>query len=203
MWLCVSFQNSGTLTTTAILGATFTEAPRSPGSSAPCPNAPKVQLLKKQTTESSWIDRWAIALTRVFPLLALFWADKYQECVKDSGQSYRGTKSVTKSGSHCLPWDIPELRRKLYNAWRPDALDLGLGSHSFCRSARQRGQKWSNVHTENVHTSAAHWSFFPTGILTVMQVRGVTSTRTCDWPGSCATCPNAVSHLISKHYYYF
>lgn len=61
--------------------------------------------------------------------------------MKDSGRSYRGTKSVTKSGSRCLPWDIPELRRKLYNAWRPDALELGLGSHSFCRSARQHERR--------------------------------------------------------------
>lgn len=41
---CVSFQISETLTTTALLGATFTEAPRSSGSSAPCPNALKVPL---------------------------------------------------------------------------------------------------------------------------------------------------------------
>ncbi|XP_075889401.1 tissue-type plasminogen activator isoform X2 [Nelusetta ayraudi] len=72
--------------------------------------------------------------------------DKYQECVKDSGQSYRGTKSVTKSGSHCLPWDIPELRRKLYNAWRPDALDLGLGSHSFCRNPDGDAGPWCHIY---------------------------------------------------------
>ncbi|XP_041793227.1 tissue-type plasminogen activator isoform X3 [Chelmon rostratus] len=60
--------------------------------------------------------------------------DRYQECVLGSGQSYRGTASVTKSGSRCLPWDTPALKRKLNNAWRADALELGLGSHSFCRN---------------------------------------------------------------------
>ncbi|XP_008334358.1 tissue-type plasminogen activator isoform X2 [Cynoglossus semilaevis] len=60
--------------------------------------------------------------------------DKYQECVRSSGQAYRGTKSVTKSGSQCLPWDSPILKRKLYNAWRSDALELGLGSHKSCRN---------------------------------------------------------------------
>lgn len=60
-------------------------------------------------------------------------ADKYRECALDSGQKYRGTASVTKSGSRCLPWDSPAVKRKMYNAWRSDALDLGLGSHSFCR----------------------------------------------------------------------
>uniref|UniRef100_A0A4W6FDK1 Plasminogen activator, tissue n=1 Tax=Lates calcarifer TaxID=8187 RepID=A0A4W6FDK1_LATCA len=59
--------------------------------------------------------------------------DKYQECVQGSGQNYRGTKSVTKSGSRCLSWDSPAVKRKLNNAWRSDALELGLGSHSFCR----------------------------------------------------------------------
>ncbi|KAM9393021.1 tissue-type plasminogen activator isoform 1-T2 [Pholidichthys leucotaenia] len=60
--------------------------------------------------------------------------DKYTECLQGSGQTYRGTVSVTKSGSRCLPWDSPALSRRLNNAWRSDALELGLGSHSFCRN---------------------------------------------------------------------
>ncbi|KAM7017911.1 tissue-type plasminogen activator isoform 3-T3 [Tautogolabrus adspersus] len=60
--------------------------------------------------------------------------EKYQECVKGSGQSYRGTTSVTKSGSRCLPWDSPALKRKLNNAWKSEALEQGLGSHKFCRN---------------------------------------------------------------------
>lgn len=82
--------------------------------------------------------------------------------MKDSGQSYRGSRSVTKSGSRCLPWDIPELRRKLYNAWRPDALDLGLGSHSFCRSARRRSHGRASQQLVGFNASAAHRSSFPT-----------------------------------------
>ncbi|XP_034546995.1 tissue-type plasminogen activator isoform X1 [Notolabrus celidotus] len=60
--------------------------------------------------------------------------DKYHECVKGTGLSYRGTKSVTKSGSRCLPWDSPALKRKVNNAWKSEALEQGLGSHSFCRN---------------------------------------------------------------------
>uniref|UniRef100_A0A4W6FFX9 Plasminogen activator, tissue n=1 Tax=Lates calcarifer TaxID=8187 RepID=A0A4W6FFX9_LATCA len=56
-----------------------------------------------------------------------------------SGQNYRGTKSVTKSGSRCLSWDSPAVKRKLNNAWRSDALELGLGSHSFCRDQNNSG----------------------------------------------------------------
>uniref|UniRef100_A0A4W6FGD5 Plasminogen activator, tissue n=1 Tax=Lates calcarifer TaxID=8187 RepID=A0A4W6FGD5_LATCA len=37
------------------------------------------------------------------------------ECVQGSGQNYRGTKSVTKSGSRCLSWDSPAVKRKLNN----------------------------------------------------------------------------------------
>lgn len=95
-----------------------------------------------------------------------FSTEIYQECVKDSGRSYQGTKSVTKSGSRCLPWDIPELRRKLYNAWRPDALELGLGSHSFCRSALQHEQRW--IITMVVQFLIRPPPCPPTGILIMM-----------------------------------
>uniref|UniRef100_A0A672JB10 Plasminogen activator n=1 Tax=Salarias fasciatus TaxID=181472 RepID=A0A672JB10_SALFA len=60
--------------------------------------------------------------------------DQYKDCVTGSGELYRGTTSVTKSGSRCLPWDSPAVRHKNNNAWRSDALELGLGSHSFCRN---------------------------------------------------------------------
>ncbi|XP_056137817.1 salivary plasminogen activator gamma isoform X2 [Lampris incognitus] len=68
--------------------------------------------------------------------------DKYRECTQGSGQEYLGTKAVTKSGSRCLPWDSPFIRHKLYNAWRPDALKLGLGSHSFCRNPDNDAGPW-------------------------------------------------------------
>ncbi|CAB1428287.1 unnamed protein product [Pleuronectes platessa] len=73
--------------------------------------------------------------------------DKYQECTLGSGQSYRGTASVTKSGSSCLPWDSPAVKRKHNNAWRSDALKLGLGSHSFCRNPDADDGPW--CHTYN------------------------------------------------------
>ncbi|CAG08560.1 unnamed protein product, partial [Tetraodon nigroviridis] len=72
--------------------------------------------------------------------------DKYQECALGSGLSYRGTASVTKSGSHCLPWDNPALTHKLNNAWRSDALELGLGSHSFCRNPDGDVGPWCYVY---------------------------------------------------------
>ncbi|XP_067377994.1 tissue-type plasminogen activator isoform X1 [Channa argus] len=74
--------------------------------------------------------------------------DRYQECVLGSGQSYRGTTSVTKSGSRCLPWDSPVLNHKLYNAWKSNALKLGLGSHSFCRNPDGDAGPWCHTYKD-------------------------------------------------------
>ncbi|TDH13028.1 hypothetical protein EPR50_G00052910 [Perca flavescens] len=72
--------------------------------------------------------------------------DKYQKCVLGSGQSYRGTASVTKSGSRCLPWDSPVIKRKVNNAWRSNALEQGLGSHSFCRNPDGDEGPWCHTY---------------------------------------------------------
>lgn len=72
--------------------------------------------------------------------------DQYKDCVIGSGESYRGTMSVTKSGSRCLPWDSPAVRHKLNNSWRPDALELGLGSHSFCRNPDGDKGPWCHTY---------------------------------------------------------
>ncbi|XP_074525516.1 tissue-type plasminogen activator isoform X2 [Halichoeres trimaculatus] len=72
--------------------------------------------------------------------------DQNQECVQGSGQTYRGTKSVTKSGSRCLPWDSPALNRKINNAWKFEALEQGLGSHSFCRNPDNDVGPWCHTY---------------------------------------------------------
>ncbi|XP_029017363.1 tissue-type plasminogen activator isoform X2 [Betta splendens] len=73
--------------------------------------------------------------------------DRLAECVLGSGRSYRGTASVTRSGARCLPWDAPALRRKLYNAWRPDALQLGLSGHGFCRNPDGDAGPWCHTYS--------------------------------------------------------
>ncbi|XP_051524472.1 tissue-type plasminogen activator-like [Myxocyprinus asiaticus] len=60
--------------------------------------------------------------------------DPAMECVQGSGQSYRGTKAVTRSHLKCLPWDSPAVSHKLYTTWRSDARELGISSHNFCRN---------------------------------------------------------------------
>ncbi|XP_047448700.1 tissue-type plasminogen activator isoform X2 [Mugil cephalus] len=73
-------------------------------------------------------------------------ADKVKACSVGSGQSYRGTASVTKSGSRCIPWDSPSVKHKVFNAWRSDALTLGLGSHSFCRNPDGDAGPWCHTY---------------------------------------------------------
>ncbi|KAJ8005740.1 hypothetical protein DPEC_G00121040 [Dallia pectoralis] len=67
-------------------------------------------------------------------------------CMQGSGQTYRGTRAVTKEGSSCLPWDSPLITRKIYNAWRSDARELGLGSHNFCRNPDGDLAPWCHVY---------------------------------------------------------
>lgn len=135
----------------------------------------------------------------------LFGIDKYRECTVGSGQSYRGTKAVTKSGSRCIQWDSPAVRHKHNNAWRSNGLELGLGSHSFCRYRCQNTISW-NKHTWHVSLACrtitqisqvliASLLLYETGIQMVMWVHGVTPTKTCGWPGSSVTFLNAVSSL--------
>lgn len=125
------FQSSGILTVTTLLGVTSIKTLRSCGSSVLCPSAQKVKKSFSLNSRKTHVCVCFSATSLNTFLLCV--SDKYQECVRSSGQAYRGTKSVTKSGSQCLPWDSPILKRKLYNAWRSDALELGLGSHKSCR----------------------------------------------------------------------
>uniref|UniRef100_A0A1A8N1T2 Plasminogen activator, tissue n=1 Tax=Nothobranchius pienaari TaxID=704102 RepID=A0A1A8N1T2_9TELE len=74
------------------------------------------------------------------------------ECVVDSGQSYRGTTSVTKSGALCLPWDSPAVRRKVNNAWRSNAAELGLSNHNFCRNPDGDAAPWCHTYKNMVLT---------------------------------------------------
>uniref|UniRef100_A0A8C2HJY4 Plasminogen activator, tissue n=1 Tax=Cyprinus carpio TaxID=7962 RepID=A0A8C2HJY4_CYPCA len=72
--------------------------------------------------------------------------DPYLECRRGSGQSYRGTKAVSRSGLKCLSWDSPAVSRKSYNAWRSDAREMGIGSHNFCRNPDGDLGPWCHVY---------------------------------------------------------
>lgn len=73
-------------------------------------------------------------------------SDPKLECVLGKGLSYRGTKAVSQSGLHCLPWDSRPVTRKTHNAWRPNAGEVGLGSHNFCRNPDGDLSPWCYVY---------------------------------------------------------
>ncbi|XP_077570720.1 tissue-type plasminogen activator [Stigmatopora nigra] len=115
--------------------------------------------------------------------------DKYEECVRGIGLTYRGTKSVTKSGAHCLPWDSPAVTHKNNNAWRSDAAELGLGSHGYCRNPDGDEGPWCHTYKNlqltwelcDVPKCTTRLSSRPA--ITAMGPRGPTTTN--DNRGSC------------------
>ncbi|XP_077418253.1 tissue-type plasminogen activator isoform X2 [Vanacampus margaritifer] len=72
--------------------------------------------------------------------------DLYEECMRGIGLTYRGTESVTKSGARCLAWDSPAIMHKVNHAWRSDALEMGLGSHSYCRNPDGDKGPWCHTY---------------------------------------------------------
>ncbi|XP_067879492.1 tissue-type plasminogen activator isoform X2 [Heterodontus francisci] len=67
------------------------------------------------------------------------------ECYTKTGADYRGTRSYSQSGSRCLNWDSEAVRNKLSNAWVPNAHQLGLGSHSYCRNPDGDSKPWCYI----------------------------------------------------------
>ncbi|XP_066570257.1 tissue-type plasminogen activator isoform X2 [Amia ocellicauda] len=71
---------------------------------------------------------------------------KGEQCLQGRGLQYRGTQAVTRRGMRCLSWDSPALQRVAYNAWAPNSLALGLGSHNQCRNPDRKGRPWCYVY---------------------------------------------------------
>ncbi|GCB76962.1 hypothetical protein scyTo_0020530, partial [Scyliorhinus torazame] len=67
------------------------------------------------------------------------------ECYTKNGADYRGTRSYSKSGSHCLNWDSEAVRNTLSNAWVHNAHHLGLSSHSYCRNPDRDSKPWCHI----------------------------------------------------------
>ncbi|NXE19694.1 UROK protein, partial [Ardeotis kori] len=60
-------------------------------------------------------------------------------CYTGNGESYRGMATEDK----CLPWDLPSvIRRGHYHVHLDNALELGLGKHSYCRNPNGRSRPW-------------------------------------------------------------
>ncbi|RLV88238.1 hypothetical protein DV515_00015523 [Chloebia gouldiae] len=71
--------------------------------------------------------------------------DTEVKCYKDTGVTYRGTWSMTESGTECLNWNSDGLVNWMYSGQREDAAELGLGNHNYCRNPDNDSKPWCHV----------------------------------------------------------
>ncbi|XP_008502226.1 urokinase-type plasminogen activator [Calypte anna] len=65
--------------------------------------------------------------------------DTKNMCYTENGEDYRGMATE----DECLPWDLPSvIRRGHYHVYSKNALQLGLGKHSYCRNPNGRSRPW-------------------------------------------------------------
>ncbi|XP_006897052.1 PREDICTED: tissue-type plasminogen activator [Elephantulus edwardii] len=70
---------------------------------------------------------------------------KTKDCYSGNGFDYRGTHSLTVSGTTCLQWNSMILMSKFYTAWKSNAQTLGLGKHNYCRNPDEDEKPWCHV----------------------------------------------------------
>ncbi|XP_060029099.1 urokinase-type plasminogen activator [Erinaceus europaeus] len=66
-------------------------------------------------------------------------------CYEGNGHSYRGKAQTGIRGHPCLAWNSPAVLQNTYNAHLPNALQLGLGKHNFCRNPDNQRWPWCYV----------------------------------------------------------
>ncbi|XP_049711732.1 urokinase-type plasminogen activator [Elephas maximus indicus] len=71
--------------------------------------------------------------------------DTSKTCYQGNGHSYRGKANMDTEGRPCLAWNSASVLQKKYNAHRPDALQLGLGKHNYCRNPDHQKWPWCYV----------------------------------------------------------
>ncbi|XP_011353584.1 urokinase-type plasminogen activator [Pteropus vampyrus] len=71
--------------------------------------------------------------------------DTSKTCYQGNGHSYRGKANTDFMGRPCLAWNSANVLLKTYHAQRPDALQLGLGKHNYCRNPDNQRRPWCYV----------------------------------------------------------
>ncbi|XP_038840476.1 tissue-type plasminogen activator-like isoform X1 [Salvelinus namaycush] len=69
-----------------------------------------------------------------------------EKCVVGQGKGYRGTWSISRTGSECINWNSTALKGKTFTAKRPEANSLGLGNHNYCRNPSDDTKPWCHVY---------------------------------------------------------
>ncbi|XP_008067150.1 urokinase-type plasminogen activator isoform X2 [Carlito syrichta] len=71
--------------------------------------------------------------------------DTSKTCYRGNGHYYRGKANTDTKGRPCLAWNSAAVLLKTYHAHRPDALQLGLGKHNYCRNPDNLNRPWCYV----------------------------------------------------------
>ncbi|XP_057593112.1 urokinase-type plasminogen activator isoform X2 [Hippopotamus amphibius kiboko] len=71
--------------------------------------------------------------------------DTSKTCYQGNGHAYRGKANTDIMGRPCLSWNSATVLLKTYHAHRPDALQLGLGKHNYCRNPDNQRRPWCYV----------------------------------------------------------
>ncbi|XP_074837976.1 tissue-type plasminogen activator [Carettochelys insculpta] len=129
--------------------------------------------------------------------------DTEATCYEDVGVTYRGTWSVTESGSECLNWNISALAQKKYNGRRADAAQLGLGNHNYCRNPDEDSKPWCHVYKGGQYS----WEYCSTPACLKGGKEDCFSGRGTEYRGrhsttsSGATCLRWDSKIIANKFY--
>ncbi|XP_078071282.1 hepatocyte growth factor activator serine protease-like [Mustelus asterias] len=96
--------------------------------------------------------------------------DKEATCYEDNGMSYIGTEDESSSGIECMPWSEDFLRDQLNISSLEEALQLGLGDHSYCRNPDGDEKPWCYIMLDN-HVSWEHCNIAKCGSINVWSKR--------------------------------
>ncbi|XP_078417341.1 hepatocyte growth factor activator serine protease isoform X2 [Cetorhinus maximus] len=92
--------------------------------------------------------------------------DTKATCYEDNGMSYKGTKDESSSGIECMPWNEDFLRDRLNISSLEEALQLGLGNHSYCRNPDSDEKPWCYIMLDH-HVSWEHCNVAKCGTVNV------------------------------------
>ncbi|XP_067885357.1 hepatocyte growth factor activator [Heterodontus francisci] len=75
--------------------------------------------------------------------------DTKESCYENNGMYYKGTADESDSGNECMPWNEDFLRDRLNISSLEEALQLGLGDHSYCRNPDGDEKPWCYIMLDN------------------------------------------------------
>uniref|UniRef100_UPI00398E3243 hepatocyte growth factor activator-like n=1 Tax=Pristiophorus japonicus TaxID=55135 RepID=UPI00398E3243 len=96
--------------------------------------------------------------------------DTTDTCYENNGTSYKGIEDESASGIECVPWREDFLRDKMNISSLEEALELGLGDHSYCRNPDGDEKPWCYIMLDN-HVSWEHCNIAKCGAMNIQPRR--------------------------------